>query len=132
MAMDVLRYRSPEMIQKEIAVHLLAYNLVRWAMATAAHLGDVLPRSLNFTGAKRVLTAFAEQLRHCGGRRLSFMFAPVLASIAGFKIPHRLGRIEPRAKKRRPKPLHLLTVSRDLARQKIFDQQVARGLIVAP
>jgi hypothetical protein len=23
----------------QIAVHLLAYNLVRWAMATAAHLG---------------------------------------------------------------------------------------------
>jgi hypothetical protein len=132
MAMDVLRCRSPEMIEKEIAVHLLAYNLVRWAMATAARLGEVLPRSLSFTGAKRVLLAFGEQLRRCGGQRLSFMFATVLATIAGLTIPHRPGRIEPRAKKRRPKPLPFLTVPRHVARKKIFDQHVARGLIVVP
>ncbi|MBK7461729.1 MAG: hypothetical protein IPJ50_02610 [Betaproteobacteria bacterium] len=59
------------MIEKEIAVHLLAYNLVRWTMASAAWLGDVLPRCLSFTSAKRVLLAFDEQLRHCGGKRLS-------------------------------------------------------------
>lgn len=132
MAMDVLRCRSPEMIEKEIAVHLLAYNLVRWAMATAARLGDILPRSLSFIGAKRVLLAFGELLRHCGGQRLSFMFATVRAAIAGLAIPHRPGRIEPRAKKRRPKPLPLLTVPRQVARQKIVDQHAARRLIVAP
>lgn len=132
MAMDVLRCRSPEMIEKEISVHLLAYNLMRWAMATAARLGEILPRNLSFTGAKRVLLAFGEQLRHCGGQRLSFMFATVLATIAGLTIPHRPGRIEPRAKKRRPKPLPLLTVPRHVARKKIFDQRVACGLIVVP
>jgi hypothetical protein len=31
--MDVLRCLTPAMVGKEIAVHLLAYNLVRWAMA---------------------------------------------------------------------------------------------------
>lgn len=132
MAMDVLRCRSPAMIEKEIAVHLLAYNFVRWAMAAAARLGDILPRSVSFTGAKRVLLAFGVQLRHCVGRRLSFMFATVLAAIADLKIPPRPGRIEPRAKKRRPKPLPLLTVPRQVARQKIFVQHVARGLIVVP
>ncbi len=60
------------MIEKEIAVHLLAYNLVRWTMATYARL---LSRCLGFTGAKRVLLAFGEQLRHCGRRRLSNMFS---------------------------------------------------------
>jgi hypothetical protein len=132
MAMDVLRCRSPEMIEKEIAVHLLAYNLVRWTMASAAWLGDVLPRCLSFTSAKRVLLAFGEQLRHCVGQRLSFMFATVLAAIADLKIPHRPGRFEPRAKKRRPKPLPLLTVPRHIAREKIREQRIARGLIVVP
>lgn len=132
MAMDVLRCRSPAMIEKEIAVYLLAYNLVRWTMATAARLGEMLPRCLSFTGAKRVLLAFGEQLRHCGRRRLSFMFATVLATIAGLTIPQRPGRIEPRAKKRRPKPLPLLTEPRQVARRKLFDQRVARGLIVVP
>lgn len=132
MAMDVLRCRSPEMIEKEIAVHLLAYNLVRWTMASAAWLGDVLPRCLSFTSTKRVLLTFCEQLRHCGGKRLSFMFATVLAAIADLKIPHRPGRFEPRAKKRRPKPLPLLTVPRYIVREKIREQRIARGLIVVP
>jgi hypothetical protein len=101
-------------------------------MATAARLGDILPRSLSFIGAKRVLLAFGEHLRHGGGRRLSFMFATILANIARLTIPRRPGRIEPRTKKRRPKPLPLLTLPRQLARQHIFDQHVARGLIVVP
>ncbi len=36
MQMDVLRCRSPEMVHKEIWVHLLAYNLLRTVMAVAA------------------------------------------------------------------------------------------------
>ena len=132
MAMDVLRCRSPEMIEKEIAVYLLAYNLVRWAMASAAWLGDVLPRCLSFTSAKRVLLAFGDQHRRCGGRRLSFIFATVLAAIADLTIPSRPGRFEPRAKKRRPKPLPLLTVPRHIAREKIRKQRFVRGLIVVP
>ena len=132
MAMDVLRCLSPERVRKEIAVHLLTYNLVRWAMATAAKLSDVLPRALGFAGAKRVLSAFDEELRRSPKRRLSFMFATILATIAAMKLPHRPGRIEPRAKKRRPKPLPLLTVPRPLAREKILAQKLARGLIVAP
>ena len=54
---------ATEPYRKEISVHLLAYNLVRWAMATAAKLADVLPRTLGFTGAKRVLSAFVDELR---------------------------------------------------------------------
>lgn len=132
MSMDVLRCLSPEMVKKEIAVHLLAYNLVRWAMATAANLSEVLPRAIGFAGAKRALLAFSEVLRRCSKRRLSFMFATILGAIASMKLPHRPERIEPRAKKRRPKPLPLLTISRQLAREKIRTQKIDRGLIVAP
>lgn len=132
MEMDVLRCRSPQMVKKEIAVHLLAYNLVRWTMATAALLADVLPRTLSFTGTKRVLLAFVEQLRRCHGRRLAFMFATVLGAIASLTIPDRPGRVEPRAKKRRPKPLPLLTMPRHFAREKIIAQRAVRGLNVVP
>jgi len=128
LAMDVLRCLSPEMVKKEIAVYLLAYNLVRWAMASAAKLADLLPRSLGFTGAKRVLLAFAEELRHSGKRRLSAMFAITLGAIAAMKLSLRPGRIEPRAKKRRPKPLPLLTVPRQQARENIIAIRHARGL----
>lgn len=127
--MDVLRCKSQAMVEKEIAVYLLAYNLVRWTMAVAATLADVLPRVLSFTGAKRLLGVFADQLRHASGKRISLMMSIVLGNIATLKLPYRPGRIEPRAKKRRPKPLPLLTVPRRIAREDIRAQ---RALKLAP
>lgn len=121
--MDVLRCKSQPMVEKEIAVCLLAYNLVRWAMAKAASLSDILPRSLSFTGAKRVLNAFADQLRRTPRDQICTLIATVLASIATLQLPHRPDRIEPRAKKRRPKNLPLLTVPRHVARELIYAQR---------
>ena len=124
MHMDVLRCLTPAMIRKEISVHLLAYNLVRWAMASAAYLGEVVPRQLGFAGAKRVLMAFATQLRQCPGQRLAVMFATVLGAIGSLRLPVRPNRVEPRAKKRRPKNLPLLTMPRRLARIRILEKRV--------
>jgi hypothetical protein len=121
--MDVLRCKSQPMVDKEIAVCLLAYNLVRWAMAKAASLSDVLPRALSFTGAKRLLNAFADQLRRTSGDQIHTLIATVTASIATLQLPCRPGRIEPRAKKRRPKNIPLLTVPRHIARELIHAQR---------
>jgi hypothetical protein len=129
--MDVLRCLTPAMVRKEISVHMLAYNLVRWAMACAAYLGEVLPRLLSFAGARRVLVAFATQLRQCPGQRLAIMFATVLGALASLRLPSRPNRVEPRAKKRRPKNLPLLTVPRRLARIRILETRVFGSPLVA-
>ena len=121
--MDVLRCKSQPMVDKEIAVYFLAYNLVRWAMAKAALLADVLPRALSFAGAKRLLHAFADQLRRTSGKQVRIMIATVIASIATLRLPNRPDRIEPRAKKRRPKNLPLLTMPRQVARDLIYAQR---------
>jgi hypothetical protein len=113
--MDILRCKSQPMVDKEIAVYFLAYNLVRWAMAKAALLADVLPRVLSFTGAKRLLSAFADQLRRTSGDQVRTLIATVTTSIATLRLPNRPDRIEPRAKKRRPKNLPLLTMPRQVA-----------------
>ena len=122
--MDVLRCKSQAMVEKEIAVYFLAYNLVRWAMAKAALLADILPRVLSFTGAKRLLGAFADQLRRTSGDQVRTLIATVTSSIATLRLPHRPDRIEPRAKKRRPKKLPLLTVPRQVARDLIYAQRM--------
>jgi hypothetical protein len=127
--MDILRCKSKEMIEKEISVNLLAYNLVRWTMTTSAMLSDVLPRALSFRGAMTVLKAFGDHLRQNTGKRLSIMIETVMGSIASLKLLHRPDRIEPRAKKRRPKPLPLLTVPRYEAREAILAQRLVK---VAP
>lgn len=121
--MDVLRCKSQSMVEKEIAVYFLAYNLVRWVMAKAATMADVLPRVLSFTGAKGLLNAFADQLRRTTGKEARTLMATVLRSISTLHLPQRPDRVEPRAKKRKPKNLPLLTVPRQIARNMILQQK---------
>jgi len=123
MQMDVLRCKSPDMVKKEIAAHLLAYNLVRVVMAQAACLAHVLPRQLSFKAALQVLNAFEENLRHCPRARLSTRHAHVLGGIAQLILPVRPGRVEPRAVKRRPKTHKLLTKPRHVLRDQLLKQQ---------
>ena len=51
--MDVLRCKSPEMVEKELWIHLLAYNLIRGVVAKAAEAHDKQPRQLSFKGTLR-------------------------------------------------------------------------------
>lgn len=126
MGMDILRCKSPEMVRKEIAVYLLAYNLVRAVMAKAAALAGVLARALSFKGTLRVLGAYHEQLRRVGRRRRRIMLAHMLGAISTLRLPDRPGRVEPRAIKRRPKPHPLLLVPRSLARLRLLLPRYAK------
>ena len=58
MQMEMLRTKSPEMVGKEVAMHLLAYNLIRGIMAEAARTVEVKPRRLSFTGALHTVASF--------------------------------------------------------------------------
>ena len=62
MQMDVLRCKTPEMVEKEIWAHLLAYNLLRTVMAVAAAEAGIEPREVSFKGAKQAVTAFAPKI----------------------------------------------------------------------
>jgi hypothetical protein len=118
--MDILRCKTPEMIRKEVAVHLLAYTLVRAVMAQAANLGGVLARALSFKSALQLLNAYHQQLRHSAGARVCMMISHVLGALAMLRLHVRPGRVEPRAVKRRPKPHRLLTEPRSVARAAII------------
>lgn len=69
MHMDVLRCKSPAMVQKENAVYLLTYNLVRRVMAQAVQLAGESARQFSFTGAQRLLRVFAGHQSHALRRR---------------------------------------------------------------
>jgi DDE family transposase len=120
---DVLRCKTPEMVRKELAVHLLAYTLVRAVMAQAANLTGVLARALSFKGALQLLNAYHQQLRHSAGARACIMISHVLGAVAMLRLPVRPGRFEPRAIKRRPKQHWLLNVPRAVARAAIIAQR---------
>lgn len=126
MQMDILRCKTPAMVEKEIAAHLLAYNLVRAVMAQAAAGAKLLPRQLSFTAALQMLNAFEMSLRHCPPAHLAPRHAALLAGIASRRLPHRPRRVEPRAVKRRAKPHRLLTRPRHVLRERLLKRQERR------
>lgn len=125
LGMDILRARSPSMIDKEIAIYILAYNLICALMTRAAMSARVIARSLSFKGALQLFLAFEQQLRFGAGAGTRTMTAHLLGAISMLKLPVRPGRVEPHAIKRRPKNHKLLTVPRHIARAKILQSRRA-------
>jgi hypothetical protein len=124
MRMEVLRGQSPEMVRKEVAVHLLAYNLIRGIMAEAARVSTVPPRQLSFKGAQQTIRSF-EEVHLYDPRRIKADLPRLLYLIGRKRVGKRPDRSEPRAIKRRPKPHRLLQVPRAQARR-----LMARGFII--
>jgi hypothetical protein len=123
MQMDVLRCKSAQMVRKEVAVHLLAYNLIRMVAAHAAHLARVAPRRMSFKATLQTLTNFFHKLRDCPRRKLHELHSTLLQAIAKLLLPFRPNRCEPRAVKRRPKPHRLLTRPRLVERERLEKRQ---------
>src|SRR5262249_44458562 len=118
--MDILRCKTPAMVRKEIWAHFLAYNLTRRVLAAAAQEQGVQPRHLSFSGGVQTLNAF----------RWLLVLAPAAArggdirgpwvALASHEGGDRPERCEPRAVKRRPKPLRYLNEPRAAARAKLL------------
>jgi hypothetical protein len=128
MGMDILRAKSGAMVDKEIAAHLLAYNLVCALMSRAGAGARVLARALSFKGTLQLLLAFQQHLRLGGARSARIMTAHLLGAISMLELPIRPGRIEPHAVKRRGKNHQFLTVPRCVARAAIRDAREHAGL----
>lgn len=112
--MNVLSCQTPQMNEKQLWVHLLAYNVIRLLMAQAACHAKLDPRSLSFKHTVQLWTEWvARGLCTMNDRQRLFM------SIAQCKVGHRPGRIEPRMRKRRPKPYPWLKVPRAQARRQV-------------
>lgn len=112
--MDVLSCQTPQMNEKQLWVHLLAYNVIRLLMAQAACNAGVDPRSLSFKHTVQLWTEWVSRglsAAQDGGRLFTL--------IAQCKVGNRPGRVEPRMRKRRPKSYPWLNVPRAQARRKI-------------
>lgn len=122
MQMDVLRCETPEMVEKEIWMHLLAYNLIRSLMGAAAEASGKLPRQISFKGTLQALTAFQDPLKRASPGDRRALVEVMLKTIAYHEVGDRPGRVEPRAIKRRPKPHDLLMEPRKQARKRLLSR----------
>lgn len=113
LGMDDLMVRSPEMAEKTIAMFMIAHNLIRWTMLQAAVRADTDLQRLSFKGTLDILEHWkcGMENRKSPAERRALWFR-MLELIAKDKNPHRPGRSEPRAKKRRPKKYQLLNQHR--------------------
>ncbi len=127
--MDILRSKSPEMVRKEVAVHLLAYNLIRSLMVRAATLAHVLPRALSFKATLQLWHAFSQQWRWHPIKPTEAVVLTMLHAISTMIIPYRPDRVEPHAIKRRPTTHAYLTVPRVQARAAILSTRQALKVV---
>jgi hypothetical protein len=114
LGMEVLSCLSPQMVEKELWIYLLAYNMIRFLMAQAAHQAGVHPREVSFKHTVQMWTEWI--CRSLVGRSLGTA-TDLLRLIAQQQVGDRPGRLEPRARKRRPKSYQWLKVPRTQARR---------------
>ena len=114
MGAEVLRCKSPAMIEKELCMNAIGYNLIRCVMQQAAQRHDVELGRMSFKGSLDAMRHFADTIHAATGkpRRQTQLYDELLAVIASDMLPLRPDRNEPRARKRRPKPYQLLTKPR--------------------
>jgi len=114
MHMEVLRTKSPAMIEKELLMHAIAYNAIRALILQSARSHERELGRISFKGAVDLLRQWLPQAAACHDqpRKLARWHAELLESIASVQNPLRPDRREPRAKKRRPKTYQLLTSPR--------------------
>lgn len=116
LGMDLLRAKTPDLIEKELWIYLLAHNLVRALILKAAQNHQTPREKISFKGTLSTLRTWAPflarpDLTALQRLRLSQL---LLSYLARDQLPFRPNRGEPRAKKRRPKPYQLLTLPRRL------------------
>jgi len=101
---------SVEGVRKERTLYALVYNLIRLVMLQAAKRQDQPVDRISFIDAVRWLA----QTLYGGQPRL----------VLGL-VPHRPGRLEPRAVKRRPKEYDRLNKPRDVLRKALLNKKHA-------
>jgi len=109
---EILSCQSPAMIDKELTLYRIVYNLVRWLMLQSAKAHGLRPNQLSFTHALGVIRQWSIYLALASERDRHRLYRLMLSTLAQAPLPYRPNRSEPRAVKRRPKNYQRLTKPR--------------------
>ena len=112
LGMDILRCKTPEMIQKELTMHLIAYNLIRLTMVQAALKAQRNVERISFKATLQAVRQWAPCIDRAEEEKREQLYQSMLTAIGRVPIPNRPNRTEPRVKKRRAKNYQLMTKPR--------------------
>lgn len=110
--MEMLRCKSPEMIEKEVAVKFMAYNLIRANIAESSTTSDKIARQVSFKSAVQILDAARIKFENLSVKLIRDAYEAIAKAIVSTRIGKRKRPSQPRAVKRRPKAYPLLTIPR--------------------
>ena len=149
MELDILRAKTPEMVEKEFAMGLLAYNLVRAKMLeTAVNVReeasqrksemlkkseperkptknkiepeDLTARNVSFSAALTSIAAAYVTVHFMSeSMRIAYRIQAELNRLT-VQVGNRPDRSEPRCNKRRPKPHRLMLEPREVLRERLL------------
>jgi len=130
MGMDILKCRTPKMIETELWMKVTAYNLIRAVMMEAAIKHDISLEHVSFKGTISTIRQWAVYLADpaLSTKRRAQLYAAMISYIARDKVPRRPGRSEPRARKRRPKNFELLSKPRHLFKEIMHRNRYRKSL----
>jgi len=102
--------KTPDLAKKEIAINLLAYNIIRGNLAQAGSRLAKIQRQLSFRSALQILIQTSKQIVRLTGERLIKFLQVILKAMTATPIGKQQRKSQPRALKRQPKPFPLLMV----------------------
>jgi len=117
--MEMIFAKTPEMVQKEIWMHLLAYNLLRTLMWQSAQQAEVSPLRISLQGTRQQFNQFRPDLAQATAKNRHRLYATLLDVITDQLVPLRPNRAEPRVAKRRPKSFPRMQQPRSVLKAKL-------------
>jgi hypothetical protein len=111
--MEMLSGKSPVVLEREILMHFIAYNLIRCVMVQAASISGLDLARLSFKGSLDTVRHFSQGIARAKTRKQqNQILTNMLSVLVNDLLPERPHRVEPRTRKRRPKPFPLMHQSR--------------------
>jgi hypothetical protein len=129
LGLDMLSCLSPDMVHKELEMHLVAYNLIRSLMAEAACVCHAPLERLSFKGTLDTARQYSRQIAQIPPSKRKLrrqLYLDMLSVIALDLVPERPDRFEPRCQKRRPKAFPFMKRPRPELRAARVDHLPAR------
>ncbi len=125
--MEMIWAKTPQMVQKEIWVHLLTYNLLRLRsmreartlMWQSAQQARVSPLQISLQGTRQHFNQFRPDLAQATAQRRHRLYTTLLEVIRNQLVPKRPNRAEPRVTKRRPKSFPRMQQPRSVLKAKL-------------
>jgi hypothetical protein len=117
--MEMIVAKTPQIVQKDIWVHLLAYNLLRTLIWQAAQQTGASALRFSLQGTRQQFNHFRPQLADTPAQVRRRLYFALLTVMSDRLVPLRPHRHEPRVVKQRPKSFPRMQQPRSILKAKL-------------